>query len=198
MIVPLLRRRAAFSGTSRFHLYDAFDDGGHVVEDVYAFTNGAGPDRSLVLAHHRYAETTVRIDRSIAAAPPGGGSDRTSVRLADALELHGAGAPADDAQIRLHDPRTGWELRRTAAELRREGLRITLGPYEARVLSVEIVIDAPAIGVPEAATVAPAPTPKPKPVAATTKRTRKAPAAKPAAPPRRLPANRPARKPRTG
>ena len=81
-IVPLLRRRAAFSGTSRFHLYDAIDDGGHVNQDVYAFTNGSGPDRSLVLVHHRHAETTVRIDRSVAAAPMGGGTERTSVRLA--------------------------------------------------------------------------------------------------------------------
>ncbi|MEA2674554.1 MAG: hypothetical protein QOI92_1746 [Chloroflexota bacterium] len=194
-IVPLLRRRAAFSGTSRFHLYDALDDGGQVVEDVYAFTNGAGPDRSLVLVHHRYAETTVRIDRSIAAAPPGGGSNRTSVRLADALELHGPGAPADGAQIRLHDPRTGWELWRTAAELRREGLRITLRPYEARVLSVEIVIEAPSIATSEVAT--PAPARKPASTAATTRRT-KARAPKSAAPPRRRPTSRPARKPRTG
>ena len=35
------------------------------------------------------------------------------------------------------DPRSGWELERTAGELRREGLRITLGPYEARVLWID-------------------------------------------------------------
>ncbi len=194
MIVPLLRRRAAFSGTSRFHLYDARDDGDHVVEDVYAFTNGAGPDRSLVVVHHRYAETTVRIDGSIAAAPVGGGSERTSVRLADALELHGPGAPADDTLIRLHDPRTGWEQRRTAGELRREGLRVTLGPYEARVLSIEIVIEMPAaIALDETAAPHKA---KPAPVVATTRRTRKI-TARPATPPKRRPANQPSRKPRT-
>ncbi|HYK95123.1 MAG TPA: alpha-amylase family glycosyl hydrolase [Candidatus Dormibacteraeota bacterium] len=195
-IVPLLRRRAAFSGTSRFHLYDALDDDGHVVEDVYAFTNGAGSDRSLVLAHHRYAATTVRIDRSIAAAPPGGGSSRTSVRLADALELHGAAAPADETLVRLHDSRTGWELRRTAGELRREGLRVALGPYEARVLSVEILAEEPPavspVALPEPTTAAP-----PAPVAATTRSTRTI-AARPAPPPKRSPANRPARKPRRG
>ena len=133
-IVPLLRRRGAFSGTDRFHLYDALDDGGHVVEDVYAYTNGTGPDRSLVLVHHRHAETTVRVDHAIAAAPPGGGPGRTSIRLADALELAGA----DGEVVVLRDTRSGWELRRTAGELRREGLRVTLGPYEARVLSVEV------------------------------------------------------------
>ena len=137
-IVPLLRRRAAFAGTDRFHLYDALDDGGNVVEDVYAYSNGAGADRSIVLVHHRHAGTTIHIDHSIAAAPQGGGPGRTSVRLADALDLHGPGAPADDTVMRLFDERSGWELRCTAAELRREGLRVTLGPYEARVLSIEI------------------------------------------------------------
>jgi hypothetical protein len=138
-IVPLLRRRAAFSGTSRFRLYDARTDDGSIDENVYAYTNGAGPDRSLVLVNHRYGDTTVRIERSIAAAPVGGGDERTSVHLSDALELHGNGAPRDDELMRLFDPRSGWELRRTAGELRREGLRVNLGAYEARVLSIDVV-----------------------------------------------------------
>jgi hypothetical protein len=133
-IVPLLRRRSAFSGTDRFRLYDALDDDGRVVEDVYAYSNGSGPDRSLVLIHHRHAETTVRVDWSVAAAAPGGGGKQLgSIRLAEALE-----APADDATlVRLTDPRFGYELSRSAGELRREGLRVTLGPYEARVLWID-------------------------------------------------------------
>jgi glycosidase len=184
-IVPLLRRRAAFAGTDRFHLYDALDDGGHVVEDVYAFSNAAGEDRNLVLVHHRHAERTVRIDHALAAAPPGGGAVRAGVRLAAALEVPGA----DDTVIRLFDPRTGWELRRTAGELRREGLRVTLGPYEARVLSIEV--DRPVLA------------PTSEPVAApdarkaslgTTRRARK-PAARPAPPPAGRPNAKPVRKP---
>ena len=129
-IVPLLRRRSAFSGTDRFRLYDAHNDDGHVEQNVYAYSNGSGPDRSLVLVHHHYGDTTVRIDWSIAAAQPGGGKPLTSVRLAETLEL-----PAeDDALVRFLDPRSGYELIRTAGELRREGLRVSLGPYEARVL----------------------------------------------------------------
>ena len=173
-IVPLLRRRAAFSGTDRFHLYDALDDGGHVVEDVFAFSNGAGADRNLVLVHHRHAETTVRIDHSMAAAPPGGGSSRSSVRLADALDLHGPGAPADDAVLRLFDPRSGWELKRTAGELRREGLRVTLGPYEARVLSIEL--DQPSLPEAKAAV-------ETAPARASTTRRARPPAAVPSPPP---------------
>jgi glycosidase len=134
-IVPLLRRRSAFSGTSDFHLYDAQVDSGEVDENVYAFTNGRGGDRSLVLVNHRYGDTTVRIDWSVAAAVPGGsgGGDRTSVRLAEALALDGS----DDEIVRFVDGRSGFEIRRTAGEIRREGLRVTLGAYEARVLWIE-------------------------------------------------------------
>jgi glycosidase len=132
-IVPLLRRRGAFSGTDRFRLYDALDDNGRVVDDVFAYTNGSGPDRSLVLVHHRQGDVTIRIDHSVASAQPGGGGPRTSIRLAEALEL----PDDDDSPIRLVDHRFGFELQRTAGELRREGLRVQLGPYEARVLSIE-------------------------------------------------------------
>src|SRR5262245_42203047 len=141
-IVPLLRRRREFSGTELFHLYDARDDGGNVVEDVFAYSNGLGAARNLVLVHHRHAETTVRIDHSVAAAQPGShGGDRalSSVRLADALGLTGDGAPPDAQLIRLRDERSGWEQIRTAGELRREGLRVDLGAYEARVLTIGIV-----------------------------------------------------------
>ena len=137
-IVPLLRRRRDFSGTDLFQLYDARDDGGNVIEDVYAYSNGIEERRNLVLVHHRFAETTVRIDHSVAAAAPGsqGGRTLSSVRLAEGLGLTGDGAPPDDARIRLWDERSGWEQVRTAGELRREGLRVSLGPYEARVLAV--------------------------------------------------------------
>jgi glycosidase len=153
-IVPLLRRRSAFSGTDRFRLYDALADGGGVDENVYAYSNGSGPDRSLVLVNHRYGETTVRIDWSIAAAQPGGGKPLTSVRLAEALEI-----PAeDDALVRFLDPRSGYELTRTAGELRREGLRVSLGPYEARVLWL-----AEPAAEPEPAAATPSVTTKPAP-----------------------------------
>jgi len=154
-IVPLLRRRAAFSGTDRFHLYDAVTDGGAVDENVYAFTNGSGDDRNLVLVHHRQGDTTIRIDQSVAAAPVGGGPTRSSVRLADALQLDGP----DDAVIRLVDHRSGYEIRTTNGDLRRDGLRVPLGAYEARVLW--LVTGEPPSDTPPPTPATQAPTPAP-------------------------------------
>jgi hypothetical protein len=136
-IVPLLRRRADFSGVDRFLLYDAQALSGEVVEDVYAFSNGSGDRRSLVLVHHRHATVEVRIDRSVpyARREPDGSRHLVQGRLRDALEL-----PGDDAtRIRFRDERTGWETVRTTGELRHGGLRVILGPYEALVLSIETV-----------------------------------------------------------
>lgn len=147
-IVPLLRRRAAFSGTDRFRLYDATFDGGGVNEDVYAYSNGGGGDRTLVLVHHRFGETDVRIDRSVGYADRAAGRRLRHDRLAAALELPGE----DAAPVRFVDPRSGWEQIRTAGELRHEGLRVHLGPYEARVLFVEAPYVPPPVPIePEAA-----------------------------------------------
>jgi glycosidase len=147
-IVPVLRRRAEFSGTDRFHLFDATADGG-VVEDVYAFSNGPADRPNLVFVHNRQAEVEVSIDRSVGARPGGGRLVRT--RLADAL-----GLPRDDDRlVAFQDERTGWELRRSIAEVRRDGLRVRLGPYEARVLDVRLVEHEPQparVAAPEAAT----------------------------------------------
>jgi hypothetical protein len=188
-IVPLLRRRHEFSGTDQFHLYDAHDDGGAVNEDVYAFSNGIDGRRNLVLVHHRHGETTVRIDHSVAAAEPGshGGRTLTSVRLAEGLGLTGPDAPPEEALVRLRDDRDGWEQVRTAGELRREGLRVTLGAYEARVLSIGLVEPEPSSPEIPAAKLAPIPrkTPRRKRVS-------------PVSPPRRRTSASRARSPRRG
>ncbi|HEX5240391.1 MAG TPA: DUF1801 domain-containing protein [Candidatus Limnocylindrales bacterium] len=131
-IVPLLRRRAEFAGADRFRLYDATADDGTVIEDVYAYSNGQGERRSLVLVHNRYADADVTIDRSAATRAAGGAGRLTRSRLAAEL-----GLPRGEVPVRFRDARSGWETTRTGGELHDRGLRVHLGPYEAVVLDVE-------------------------------------------------------------
>ena len=78
----------------------------------------SGADRSLVLVHHRYGETTVRIDHVGRGGPARRrASSRTSVRLAEALELPSA---TTRRSIRFLDPRSGL---RAAADRRRASPR---------------------------------------------------------------------------
>ena len=65
-IVPLLHERWRFAGAADFRLYDVTADGGALVEDVYAYSNGRGPDRSLVVYHNRFASAR-RLDPGLRA-----------------------------------------------------------------------------------------------------------------------------------
>ena len=53
-IFPLLRRRRVFAEVENFLLYDFYAPEGYVNEDVYAYSNRSGEERSLVLYHNRY------------------------------------------------------------------------------------------------------------------------------------------------
>ena len=127
--------RARSPGTDRFRLYDALDDDGRVDENVYAYSNGArraiaaSCSSTTATPRRRSASTIGRRGRR-----PGGGGGRSR---ASASPRRSSSRPrSDDALVRFVDPRSGWELTRTAGELRREGLRVSLGPYEARVLGI--------------------------------------------------------------
>lgn len=62
-IFPILAKRYLFSGVEHFALFDFFSDG-HVDPDVFAYANGAGSERALVLFHNRYKTTRGRIHPS--------------------------------------------------------------------------------------------------------------------------------------
>src|SRR3954464_1302622 len=54
-IVPLLRRRYLFAGVENFNLYDFVGAQGGVNEDVFAYSNRVGDERSLVVVHNKFA-----------------------------------------------------------------------------------------------------------------------------------------------
>src|SRR5450759_4207536 len=56
-IFPLFHRRALFADVTDFLLYDVFDPGGWVNEDIFAYSNSHGEERGLVVYHNRFAET---------------------------------------------------------------------------------------------------------------------------------------------
>jgi pimeloyl-ACP methyl ester carboxylesterase/glycosidase len=131
-IVPLLRERQRFAGSADFRLYDVVADGGGLVEDVFAYSNGRGPERSLIAFHNRHGSTAGWIRDSVPFAVKRDDGTKTTRRdvLADALELHG---PADD-WLRFRDRRSGLESLRSVGEIRARGLFVALGAYECLVL----------------------------------------------------------------
>ena len=131
-IVPLLRERRRFAGSADFRLYDVVADGGSVVEDVFAYSNGLGAERSVIVYHNRFGEAAGWIRESVAFAIKADEGTKTMRRdaLADAL---GLGGPAD-GWLRFRDRRSGLESLRSVGEIRDRGLFVDLGPYECLVL----------------------------------------------------------------
>ena len=64
-IVPLLHERWRYAGAADFLLYDVVTDGGGVADDVFAYSNGRGADRSLVIYHNKFGSTSGWIRQSV-------------------------------------------------------------------------------------------------------------------------------------
>jgi glycosidase len=131
-IFPLLHRRHMFAGVTDFLLYDVFDPGGRVNEDVFAYSNRHGDERSLVVYHNRYAEAKGWIRQSAAySVADGGGRKLVQRTLGEGLGLH----PEDGWFTVLREQRSGLEYIRRSADLCREGLFLDLHAYGCQVFT---------------------------------------------------------------
>ena len=130
-IFPLLHRRAWFAEAHDFLLYDFVTDGGGVDEHVLAYSNGTGPERSVVVFHDRYASTSGSIRQSApyAAKAPDG-----SKRLVRRSLAEGLGLPNEPgAFVIFRDARTGLEMLRSCRTIWEQGLHLSLDAYAVRV-----------------------------------------------------------------
>ena len=130
-IVPLLQRRAWFAGSGDFQLYDFVTDSGAVDENVYAYSNGSGETRSLVVYHNHFGSTEGRIRESVPFARKHDDGSKTPERrsLADAL-----GLPSDaGVLVAFRDQRSGLEHLRPAAGIREAGFSFELDAYRCHV-----------------------------------------------------------------
>ncbi|MBE9537296.1 MAG: alpha-amylase [Proteobacteria bacterium] len=63
-VFPLLKKRHLYSAVDHFLLYDFFDGSGSINENVFAYSNGMGQERSLVLYNNSYGSTSGWIKQS--------------------------------------------------------------------------------------------------------------------------------------
>jgi len=90
-VFPVLKKRYLFSEVSQFCLYDFLVEGSEGVDDdVFAYTNGRGGERALVLYNNKFKQTRGRLSRAIPTRRDDGGV--TAPTLSEALGLnHGVG-----------------------------------------------------------------------------------------------------------
>lgn len=129
-IFPLLHKRYLFAETRDFLLYD-FYTGDGVDEDVFAYSNRAGDERSLVLYHNKYASTSGWVRMSAAYSVKTNGEER---RLTQRTLGEGLGFNADEQHFYIfRDQISGLEYLRGGRELVEKGLYVELGPYQHHV-----------------------------------------------------------------
>ena len=131
-IFPLMKRRHHFSDVKNFLLYDFFSPEGYVNENVFAYSNRSGDERSLIIYHNKYESARGWVRSSVAySIKTGEGDERTLIQkdLGEGLGLHD-----DQAYFSIfRDNATGLEYIRSSEELCKRGLYVELGAYKYHV-----------------------------------------------------------------
>jgi glycosidase len=129
-IFPLLKKRYLFCGVDAFQLYDFFDTGGWVNEDVFAYSNRSGGERALVVYNNAYREARGWIRTSAAFSVKGpGGKTLVQRHLGEGLAL--SNSERAFAVFREHS--SGLEFMRSCRELREKGMFVELHAYQSQV-----------------------------------------------------------------
>lgn len=131
-IFPLLRKRYLFAEVRDFLLYDFYAAEGFVNEDVFAYSNRAGNERSLVIYHNKFASARGWIRISSAFLVKTGNADEKILMqktLGEGLGLHNEGAYF----VIFRDHITGLEYIRNCQELHEKGLYVELQAYKYHV-----------------------------------------------------------------
>lgn len=131
LIFPLLHRRYLFAEVHDFLLYDFFTPDGGVNENVFAYSNRAGDERSLVVYHNKYASTRGWIRSSVAYAVKTSNDEK---QLTQRMLGQGLGLSNDSkVYFTFRDHLSGLEYIRNSAELIEQGLYLELNAYTCHV-----------------------------------------------------------------
>ena len=131
-IAPLLHSRHLFAEVGRFRLYDFFAAEGNVNENVFAYSNQTGDQRSLVIYHNQFATAKGWVHRSVPCSlKDGASSERTLVQevLGESLALHNE--PGYFTIFR--DRVSNLEFIRSSRDLHERGLYVELNAYKYHV-----------------------------------------------------------------
>jgi glycosidase len=128
-IFPLIHRRYLFAEVDNFLLYDFYTPEGYVNEDVFAYSNRTqAGERSLVVYHNKYAETSGWVKTSAAYMDKYSGN-LTQKTLGEGLSLPNGLLD----YVIFRDYTTHLEYIRSCRELAEKGLFVLQGAYQCQV-----------------------------------------------------------------
>ncbi len=128
-IFPVLHKRALFAGVENFLFYDFFTEGGWVNEDVYAYSNGLGGERALVVYHNKFGNTRGWLKWSVGFTRRSDQKKIIQESLANGLQIHGG----ENTYTIFRDSVSGQEFIHSSQEIQNRGLFLDLGAYKSYV-----------------------------------------------------------------
>ena len=139
-IFPLMKKRYLFSGVDNFLFYDLWEDG-HVNENVFAYSNGAGDERAVVFYNNKYDRAAGWIKQSDPYAVKTGNGDEVVMKsrsISEGLNL----TTEDDKYCIFQEHRSRLWFIRKSSEVCEKGLFVMLNGFEYQVyLNVHQVSD---------------------------------------------------------
>ncbi len=127
-IFPFMRKRHLFSGVENFTLYDFHDLAGGVDENVFAYSNRFGEERSLIIYNNKYQTTRgwVKVSTPMAVANGAGAKGLAQKNLAEGLGIK----TESPYYYVFRDHRSGLEFIRQGKAFSDQGLYVELGAYQ--------------------------------------------------------------------
>ena len=131
-IFPLMKKRYLFSGVENFLLYDLWENG-HVNENVFAYSNGAGSERTVVFYNNKYDRASGWIKQSAPYAVKTGNGDE--IKLVTRSISEGLGLSNDDNKYCIFQEHRSrlWYIRKSS-EICQKGMFVMLNGFEYQVL----------------------------------------------------------------
>ena len=130
-IFPLMKKRYLFSDVEHFLFFDLVQDG-HVNENVFAYSNGAGKERVFVIYNNKYDRAYGWIKDSNQYAVKTGNGDEiklVSRSISEGLNLNGE----DDKYCIFQENKSGLWFIRKSKEICEKGMFVMLNGFEVQV-----------------------------------------------------------------
>ena len=140
-IFPLLHKRYLFSGVENFLFYDVWNNG-QVNENIFAYSNGAGAERTIVFYNNKYERAAGWIKQSCEyAVKTGSGENDIQMYTRSLAEGIGLTSGNDHFMI-FREHKSGLWFVRKSDDIINQGMYVALNGFEYQVyLDVQQVTD---------------------------------------------------------
>ena len=143
-IFPLMKKRYVFANVENFLFYDVWDNG-RVNENIFAYSNSAGNEYSVVFYNNKYERAQGWIKQSCEYAVKIGQGEDQHVEMRSKSISEGLGLTAgEDRYTIFREHRSGLWFVRRSREICERGMYIGLNGFEYQVyMDIHEVADTP-------------------------------------------------------